>query len=105
MWWKRKIKFFNEETKKEKNETTKKELNETTNTEINETINKDSMNEKLMMKQKHSEVIDRLNSESTVCGISQVYLTQRHHILNIPHNPNKLKFSHWCHDNNVKIKT
>lgn len=48
-----KEKFFNEETKKEKNETTKKELNETTNKEMNETINKDSMNEKLMMKQKH----------------------------------------------------
>ena len=83
MWWKRKIKFFNEETKKEKNETTKKELNETTNKEINETINKDSMNEKLMMKQK----------------------PHRCHILNIPHNPDKLKFSHWCHDNNFKIKT
>ena len=54
MWRKRKIKFFNEETKKEKNETTKNELNETTNNEMNETINKDSMNEKLMMKQKHT---------------------------------------------------
>ena len=54
MWRKRKIKFFNEETKKEKNETTKNELNETTNKEMNETINKDSMNEKLMMKQKQT---------------------------------------------------
>ena len=51
---KEKNKILNEETKKEKNETTKKELNETTNKEMNETINKDSMNEKLMMKQKHT---------------------------------------------------
>ena len=70
MWWKRKIKFFNEETKKEKNETTKKELNETTNKDVNETINKDSMNEKLMMKQKHMWSNQWTKFRISICGIS-----------------------------------